>query len=170
VPMPLMMKRLLAATLLSAVVLLPTDAQARYGVTFNLSIHHGDAVLGANVRRDLELQTMTVTIRPGHAAVFSIEVRRGDGEEPRLTSLIAGCGGSSSFDVHWYAPSGTDITRAVAGKGYETAELGGGDSAFVRLVVRASASSAGSIKDCHVVAAAGSTRGDKVLVRVKSHR
>jgi hypothetical protein len=164
------MRRLLAATLLSGVVLLPTHAQAHFGVTFNLSIHHGDAVLGANVRRDLDKQTMTVTIRPGHAAVFTIEVHRGYGEEPRLSALIAGCGGSSSFDVHWYTQSGTDITRAVAGKGYETAELGGGDAAFVRLVMHASASSAGSIKDCHVVAAPGSTRGDKVLVRATSHR
>jgi hypothetical protein len=66
-------------------------------VPWNLSTHHGDAVLGANVRRDLGKQTMTVTIRPGHAADFTIELDRGRHEQPRLSALITGCGGGESF-------------------------------------------------------------------------
>jgi hypothetical protein len=169
VPMTLLMKRLVAAGLLSVLILLPTPAQAHWGVTWNLSIHHGDAVLGANVRRDLDKQTMTVTIRPGHAAVFTIELDRGRGEEPRLTAVITGCGGGSMFGVRWYTENRTDVTSAMAGKGYETPKMGGGDSAFLSLVVRASAWSAGSMKDCLIGTTEGPT-GDKVLVRVRSHR
>lgn len=166
--MTLLMRRLVAAGLLSALILMPTPAQAHWGVTWYLAIHHGDAVLGANVRRDLDKQTMTVTIRPGHAAVFTIELDRGQGEEPRLNALITGCGGGSMFGVRWYTENRTDVTSAMAGKGYETPKMGGGESAFFSLIVRASASSAGSTKDCLI--ASGGSRGDKVLVRVRSHR
>jgi hypothetical protein len=165
--MNLLVRRLVAAGLLSALILLPTPAHAHWGVTWNLSIHHGDTVLGANVRHDLDKQTMTVTIRPGQAAVFTTELDRRRGEEPRLHAVITGCGGGSLFDVRWYTENGADVTSAMAGKGYETPKMGGGGSTFFRLVVRASASSAGAIKDCLI--ATGGSRGDKVLIRVRSH-
>jgi hypothetical protein len=98
--MTFFMKRLFAAILFSAVICLPTAAQARYGAAFDLSIHHGDGVVGANVRRDLAKQTLAVRIRPGHAAVFSIQLRRVYGE-PRLRVKMYGCGGGELFGVRW---------------------------------------------------------------------
>jgi hypothetical protein len=162
------MKPLIAAAALLSVVLLPSDAQAHWGVTWNLSIRHGDAVLGENVRRDLDTQTMTVTIQPGHAAVFTIELSRGKGEQPRLSTVITGCVDGGWFGARWFTERGANVTSSVADNGYETPKLGGGQATSLRLVIRASAASAGNTKECHI--AAGGVRGDKVLILVRSHR
>lgn len=168
VPMTLLMRRVVAAGLLSALFLLPTPAQAHWGVTWDLSLHHGDAVLAGTLKRDLH--ELTVTIRAGHTAYFTIAVTRGEQEEPRLHVSVKGCGGGGAFGVRWYTESGRGITSAMAGDGYETPKLGGGESAWFHLVIRASASSAGSTKDCHIVVYPGSPRKVTALVRVRSHR
>jgi hypothetical protein len=166
VSMTFLMRRLVAAGLLSALTLLPTPAQAHWGVTWDLSLHHGNAVLAGTLKRDLH--ELTVTIRPGHTAYFTIAVTRGQHQEPRFHTLVTGCGGGGRFDVRWYTESGAKITSKMAGDGYETPKLGGGESAWFHLVVRASPLSAGSTKDCLIDG--GGSRGETALIRVRSRR
>ena len=56
---------------------------------------------------------------------------------------FVGGGGSPDFWVQYLAPSGADITQAVAGRGYTVRKVPAGGTTTIRMIVRVMPSAAG---------------------------